>query len=150
MKKVPQRDPRKYALQLLTRREHTRAELASKLAAHGTQEEIETLLNDLARSGLQSDARFAESYVRSQAGRQGAARLRLSLRQKGVDDELASQLIGTLPDELDRCRALWTRKFDGPPADARAWAKQARFLQTRGFSVEIIRRLLKEQGESDA
>lgn len=132
------------AVRLLARREHTRAELARKLAPHGTEEEIDTVLNELARSGLQSDARFAESYLRSQAGRLGSARLRQTLRQKGVDTELVQMQVGDLPDELARARLVWQKKFAAAPADAKEWARQARFLQGRGFSSEIIRKLLKE------
>jgi regulatory protein len=135
---------RKRAIGLLARREHTRVELFRKLAPHGTPEEIDAVLNELARAGLQSDARFAESYVRSQAARLGAARLRQSLRTKGVANELIESGLGDLPDEMDRARAFWMKKFAAPPADARTWAKQARFLQGRGFSSEIIRKLLKE------
>lgn len=132
------------AVRLLARREHTRVELARKLAPHGTHEEIETVLNELARSGLQSDDRFAENYVRSQAARLGAARLRQALRTKGVAGELIDVRVAELPDEAERARDVWQRKFATPPADAREWAKQARFLQGRGFSVEVIRRLLKD------
>jgi regulatory protein len=136
---------RQRAVRLLARREHTRAELARKLAPHGTSEEIETVLNELANTGLQSDARFAESYLRSQAPRLGGARLRQTLRTKGVASVLIeAQLAGTaLADEIDRARDIWTRKFAVPPADAREWAKQARFLQSRGFATDVIRRLLK-------
>ena len=134
------------AVKLLARREHTRTELARKLAPHGTPEDIETVLNELARSGLQSDARFAESYVRSQAARLGTARLRQTLRNKGVAAELAAAGLDQagLPDEMERARAVWQKKFSAPPADAREWARQARFLQGRGFASEIIRKLLKE------
>ncbi|MFN3885232.1 MAG: recombination regulator RecX [Rhodocyclaceae bacterium] len=132
------------AVRLLARREHTRAELARKLAAHGTAEEIAMVLNQLARAGLQSDARFAESYVRSQADRLGTARLRQTLRSKGVDAALIEAQVADLPDELERARAVWTRKFAALPADAKEWARQARFLQGRGFSAETIRKLLKE------
>ncbi|GAB1395103.1 hypothetical protein MASR1M60_32670 [Rhodocyclaceae bacterium] len=132
------------AVRLLTRREHTRAELARKLAPHGSEEEIDTVLNELAKSGLQSDARFAESYLRSQAGRLGGARLRQTLRQKGVCAELVQTHIEDLPDELARAHGVWQKKFAVVPADAKEWAKQARFLQGRGFSSEIIRKLLKE------
>ena len=135
---------RQRAIRLLARREHTRAELARKLAAHGTPDEIELVLNELAISGLQSDARFAESYLRSQAGRLGAARLRQTLRTKGVGAEVIEAHVIDLPDELNRSREVWQKKFALPPTDAREWAKQARFLQGRGFSVEIIRKLLKE------
>lgn len=134
------------AVRLLARREHTRAELVRKLAPHGTPEEIDTVLNELALTGLQSDARFAESYLRSQAGRFGAGRLRHTLRTKGVSaDLIATHLAGMeLPDETARAQHVWQKKFASPPADAREWARQARFLQGRGFSAEMIRKLLKE------
>jgi regulatory protein len=134
------------AIRLLARREHSRAELARKLSPHGTPEEIESVLADLQRSQLQSDARFAEAYVRSHGERFGAAKLRQTLRAKGIASELVeAELRGEdLPDELERARAVWARKFAAPAADAREWARQARFLQSRGFSVEIIRRLLKD------
>ena len=135
---------RQKAIRLLARREHTRAELARKLAPLGTEEEIETVLNELARSGLQSDARFAESYLRSQAGRLGAARLRQTLRSKGVAADLVEAQVTDLPAELERAQEVWRKKFAAPPADAREWAKQARFLQGRGFSAAVIRKLLKE------
>jgi regulatory protein len=135
---------RQRAVRLLARREHTRAELARKLAALGTPEEIDTVLNELAGSGLQSDARFAESYLRSQSARLGAARLRQTLRQKGVSPDLITDHVEDLPDELERARAVWQKKFSAAPADRGDWARQARFLQGRGFSVEIIRKLLKE------
>jgi regulatory protein len=138
------------AVRLLARREHTRAELARKLAAHGTEEEIDTVLTELARAGLQSDVRFAESYVRGQAARLGAARLRQTLRTKGVAAALIDAQVADLPGELDRARAVWAKKYAAPPADAREWAQQARFLQGRGFSVEIIRKLLKDTGDMEA
>ncbi len=135
---------RQRAISLLARREHTRVELIRKLSPHGTSEEIDTVLNELARTGLQSDARFAESYVRSQSARLGAARLRQSLRTKGVATELIESGLVDLPDEMERAHEVWTNKFAAAPADAREWAKQARFLQGRGFSSDVIRKLLKE------
>jgi regulatory protein len=140
-------DLRQRAVQLLARREHTRAELVRKLAPHGTREDIEIVLNELAGSGLQSDARFAESYLRSQAARLGAARLCQTLRQKGVAPELIVDHVKDLADELERARTVWQKKFSVVPADRNDWARQARFLQSRGFSVEIIRKLLKEAEE---
>ncbi|WIM04984.1 MAG: recombination regulator RecX [Candidatus Nitricoxidivorans perseverans] len=140
------RELRRRALALLTRREHSRAEIAARLAPRGTREDIETVLAGLEQQGLLSDARFAESYVRSHAARLGAARLRQTLRAKGVADELIEARVGELPDEIGRAHEIWNRKFGAAPSDAREWAKQARFLQGRGFSVEIIRKLLKEIG----
>jgi regulatory protein len=135
---------RSRAIKLLARREHTRAELAGKLATQGTQEEIETVLADLECSGLLSDARAASAYVRGHAARFGASRLRQTLRTKGVAAELIEAQVAELPDEIDRAREIWAKKFGSTPADAREWAKQARFLQSRGFASDVIRRLLKE------
>ncbi len=136
---------RQRAIRLLARREHTRVELARKLAPHGAADEIESVLTELARAGLQSDARFAESYVRSQAARLGAARLSQTLRTRGVNAALIGAQLESaeLPDEMERAAAVWAKKFTAPPADRREWAKQARFLQGRGFSAETIGKLIK-------
>ncbi|MDD5247995.1 MAG: recombination regulator RecX [Rhodocyclaceae bacterium] len=137
---------RQRAIRLLARREHTRAELAGKLAALGTQEEIDAVLAELAQTGLLSDARYAEAYLRTNAARFGGARLRQALRRKGIAGELIEAQLAEsdAPDELARARAVWSRKFSAPPADAKEWARQARFLQSRGFASDIIRKLLKE------
>lgn len=139
---------RRRAIGLLARREHSHAELARKLAAEGTTtEEIETVLAQLEAEGLLSDARYAEAYLRSNAGRFGTAKLQQALRTKGVDSELSNASLAELPDELARARAIWAKKFGTPPADAHEWARQARFLQSRGFASDVIRRLLKEPVE---
>jgi regulatory protein len=139
---------RQKAIRLLARREHTRAELDKKLSAYGTPEEISIVLDQLQQSGLLSDARFAESYLRSKASRLGVARLRYALRNKGVSSEaVEASLAGSdLPSELERARALWQRKFGELPVDSSEWARQARFLQARGFTSDVIRRLLKDSG----
>lgn len=136
---------RQKALALLARREHTRAELVRKLTPFGTKDEIDAVIANLQSANLQSDARFAEAYLRSQARRLGPARLRQSLKQKGVDADTVTEQMETadLPDELQQAREIWTRKFGTAPGDAKEWGKQARFLQARGFSSSVIRRLLK-------
>jgi regulatory protein len=136
---------RRRAIGLLARREHSRAELARKLAAEqGTAEEVDKVLAQLEAEGLLSDARFAEAYVRSHGDRLGSLRLKQALRERGIGDELATAPLAGLPEEIERARAIWRRKFPSPPADAREWARQARFLQGRGFAPAVIRRLLKE------
>jgi len=136
------------ALRILARREHSRAELAQKLAADGTREDIHAVLDQLERSGLLSDARFAEAYVSSRASRIGNARLRYDLRARGVADEvIAAAMPAEADSEAERAREVWRRKFDAPPVDRADYARQARFLQQRGFAVDIIRKVLKEQEE---
>lgn len=133
------------AVALLARREHSRAELAKKLSAHGTKEEIDSVLNSLQDAKLLSDQRFAAAFVRSRAERFGAGRLRQELRQRGVGDELAELELeaADMPSELERARLVWQKKFGSQATDAREWARQARFLQTRGFGTDVIRRVLK-------
>ncbi len=140
---------RQKAIALLARREHTRAELSRKLAPHGTQDEIDAVITQLQSTGLQSDARFAEAFLRAKVGRLGPARLRQTLRQKGVAVETVDAQIeaADLPDELQQVHAVWARKFGTAPTDTKEWARQARFLQSRGFSSCVIRRLLKDGGE---
>lgn len=137
---------RQRAIRLLARREHTRAELARKLAPHGESDEIIKVLDELQATRLQSDARFVENYIRAQSPRLGKSRLRQHLHLKGVSNELIDAHLDpdSLVDELDRARAVWERKFTETAKDAKEWARQARFLQGRGFAQDIIRRLLKE------
>ncbi|MDT3672928.1 MAG: recombination regulator RecX [Aromatoleum sp.] len=136
------------ALRMLARREHSRAELARKLAAEGTREDIHAVLDQLERSGLLSDARFAETFVSSRAARVGNARLRHDLRARGIADEvIAAALPAEADSETERAREVWRRKFDAPPVDRADYARQARFLQQRGFAVDIIRKVLKEREE---
>lgn len=136
------------ALRMLARREHSRAELARKLADEGTREEVDSVLDQLEQAGLLSDRRFAESLVFSRAARFGAARLRHDLKAKGIADEVIAQaLSGDAENELARAREVRRRKFAAAPADRVDYARQARFLQQRGFAVDIIRKVLKEQEE---
>lgn len=143
-------DLRREAIRLLARREHTRVELARKLAGLGSREEINTVLDELAAIQLQSDSRTAEAWLRGNSARLGASRLRQSLKSRGVDAELIDEQIAQadLPDELERARAVWRRRFSAAPDNPKEWARQARFLQTRGFASDVVRRLLKQPLEA--
>jgi len=134
------------ALRCLAQREHSRAELARKLAGLGSENEVDAELDRLVELGLLSDTRFADAYVRAKAARFGASRLRFELARRGVG---AEQIVDAIAEncrdsELDRARDIARRKFAELPADAREWTRQARFLQSRGFSTDIIRKVLKE------
>ncbi|MDR2031813.1 MAG: recombination regulator RecX [Azoarcus sp.] len=128
------------ALRCLARRDYSRAELARKLAPHGSAEEIEAVLARMSELSLQSDARMAANWVRSRAGRLGGARLRNELARRGVaGDLIEAALTGEeVANELERARVLWRAKFGTAPADAREWVRQARFLYARGFAAETV------------
>ncbi len=141
------------ALRMLATREHSRDELRRKLASRAQEgDDVEAVLDRMQEGGFQSDLRFAESFVRSRGGRFGAGRLRRELEDRGVDAGLAAEVLDeTLQgDELERARAIWARKFGEIPQDRKEWARQARFMQGRGFAVDVIRKLLKEPFDESA
>ncbi|HEX5125375.1 MAG TPA: recombination regulator RecX [Rhodocyclaceae bacterium] len=154
------------ALRLLAAREHTRVELRRKLtslAGAGAEADVEIVLDRMIEAGLQSDQRFAESYIRSRGPRLGVARLKHELAQRGIEDDVAqaalAEILGGVfagsqnewsGDELGRARAVWAKKFGTPPTNPTEWAKHARFMQSRGFAVDVIRKLLKEPFDESA
>lgn len=143
----PAKEPslRARALRHLARREHTRHELAQKLAPHAElPQEIEQILDDFMQRGWLSEQRAAEQLVHARRGRYGPARIRRDLEAKGVPAEVVSDAVAALKDgEVEAARAVWKRKFRAPPVNAAERAKQARFLLGRGFSSESITRLLR-------
>ena len=135
---------RKKAMDFLARREHSRKELAAKLAQRfpDCQQEIASVLERLADECLQSDQRFAESYLRMRANSGfGPARIRLELRDRGVADTLVNGAFNDCGfDWYEQLQCVYQKKFAGvPPEDRRELAKRQRFLHHRGFDAEIIR-----------
>jgi regulatory protein len=162
------------ALQWLAQREHSRSELQRKLlrvaraeqaerlaASSGAPVEdaeaasagcadpeqcVERLLDWLQQHRYLSEARFVESRVQARAARYGNMRIRQELAQHGLspDEHTLQQLRDS---EFERARAVWQRKFGQPPADAHERARQMRFLAQRGFSAEVVRRVLNADEE---
>ncbi len=137
------------ALQALARREHSRAELRSKLLTHVTEaDDLGVLLDDLERRGWLSDARALEQTVRIRSARFGTQRIAHELRQKGISEELINASIPQLKEgELEAARNVWQRKFTSPPQDQKEKAKQVRFLQSRGFSMDVIFKVMRIQDD---
>ena len=149
---MPETSLRERAIRFLARREHSRAELTRKLAPHGTPDEVEAVLERMIALGVLSDARFAQSWVRSKAHRFGLARIRHDLAQRGLDRDTIDAALENEPldDEIERARAVWATRFGSIADDRREWARQARFLQSRGFSTATITRLLRERPDDAA
>ena len=130
------------ALRHLVRREHSRAELARKLAPHAeSPAAVEEVLELLLLRKQQSDLRYAEERVRVLSRKYGAARIRHELRTKGIAEAVVAS-VGA-GNELERARAILERKYRAPADTAEERAKRARFLQGRGFSMEIVARLIR-------
>ena len=139
------------ALRLLARREHSRLELARKLA-HYTEDHagIEQVIDDLERRGWLSEQRVVEQVAASKRRRFGARRIAHELREKGISEDAIGAALPQLKDsEPAAAREVWRRKFGALPANARDKARQIRFLQGRGFDLEIILKLFKSNETAD-
>ncbi len=137
------------ALNALARREHARCELARKLSGRGFEHTaVEKLLDQLESEELLSDNRFAASYVSSRKQRGfGPLRIKLELRQRGVDEGLIRAHTDNSESEwLDLARQQCNKRFGQKKKvrDAQEFARRARFLQGRGFSDPMIMDVLKE------
>ena len=141
------------ALGLLTRREHSRKELARKLTTRGVaDEEAEAAVDKLAAAGWQDDHRFAQSLVRSRANSgYGPLRIRAELATHGLDREaIATALDSYDGDFADNARKLVGRRH-GPDAagDPAARRKAAELLLRRGFAMEQVRAALQDPFDQD-
>ncbi len=141
------RSARNTAMDLLSRREHSRSELVEKLRQREFDAEaIEQALDYLQQEGLQSDQRYAESYVyqRAQKGF-GPLKIEYELRQRGIADHIIESVMRPEQESWsERMRQQRARKFgDRPPEEYAEKMKQARFLQNRGFSPELVMRLFR-------
>ena len=131
------------AVDLLSRREYTRLELKRRLSPFAeSAEQVDTLLDELAASRWQSDARFAEQFADSRSRKYGSRRVAMEMRERGVDSDTIKQTLSGHND-LATARSQWLRKFGQPASDAAGRAKQMRFLASRGFGMDIIRQVIK-------
>ncbi len=145
--------PRGVAMDLLARREYSRAELFEKLTQKSFEDgEIESCLDALQEQGLQSDSRFAESFVRSRILRgQGPVRIKMELRRRGVESDLQAEAFESVQtqeriDWFELAFETLSRRFSdsGAPAGEsfvppKERAKRERFLANRGFDFDQIR-----------
>jgi regulatory protein len=132
-------------------REHSRQELERKLAAHEEEPgQLARILDELQAKGFISQERVIESVIHRRAARFGAARIKQELAGKGLDAQAVSEAVASLKgSELERAREVWRRKFGQPPADAAERGKQMRFLASRGFATEVIRRTVSGSSDED-
>lgn len=138
------------AIGLLSRREHSRTELKRKLASHcDDPAALEALLDELERGNWLSQERFAESLVNRRAAGHGTRRILQELRRHDLPEATLADVSERLrATELDRAREVWLKRFGTPPADPREHAKQYRYMATRGFSSDCLRRILADSGST--
>jgi regulatory protein len=136
---------------LLARREHSARELSHKLKSRDYDEvSIQAVIESLIDEGLQSDDRFAEQFTRSRVEKgYGPIRIRQELRERGIADSLISHYLDVNdPEWPRRAQKAREKRFGrGLPGEYREQARQARFLQQRGYTSEQIMRIIKAGDE---
>ena len=132
------------ALRLLSAREHSRSELERRLAQF--EEEpgaLAQVLDTLQAKGFISEQRVVESVVNRRSAKLGTARIRQELQAKGLAPEVVQDAVAQLrTTEVERAREVWRKKFGASPADASERGRQMRFLASRGFGGDAIRRVV--------
>jgi regulatory protein len=139
---------RQKALRALARREYSRAELARKLGGGGgSTADIEALLGEFEASGWLSDERFAGGAARQRQGRYSQRYILEDLKAKGVAGETARDAVSALEqDDYAAALALWRQRFGKAPENQKEKARQVRFLQSRGFALQVVFRVLRDHG----
>ena len=152
------------ALRLLSMREYSRKGLGAKLEEAAARSlklaesqsdsepvipgkslalQIEEVLDDFEARGWLSDQRFAEALVRRRSERFGTRKIQDELQQAGVDSSKTADLLRTLKEtEYQRAHELWLRKFGSVAQEQKERARQYRFLASKGFSSEVVSKVV--------
>ena len=145
--------PRRTAMNLLARREHSTRELKRKLKVRGMEGVVvDEVLATLQQQQLLSDERFVEMLVHSRIGKgHGPLRIQVELREHGVSDELIATAVDVNDTQWrDSIKAVRQKRFGASlPCSINERAKQMRFLQYRGFTPEQIRAVFKSCGDDE-
>lgn len=114
--------------------------------AETAADEIKAILDDFKTRGWLSDARFTEQLLHARQSKFGSLRVANELREKGIDEFLIEEALETFkPLELENALKICRKKYANPPHTREDWARQARFLQSRGFGFDIIKKVLNQR-----
>lgn len=106
---------------------------------------IDEVVEDFKARSLVSDERFTEQVVNARKAKFGSSRIAQELKKKGVEEILISAAIANVKtDELANAADICRKKYKTQPANRNEWASRARFLQSRGFSFDIIKKVLNQ------
>jgi regulatory protein len=139
---------RERALGYLTRREYSRTELYRKLQPYAGEENLYALLDEFGQRGWLSDKRYADQMVHARKGKYGSLKVAHELRSQGVAEELVGKAVAEISvEDRETALGLWRKKFGIVAKTREEWARQARFLQSRGFGTETIKAVLRGEPE---
>jgi regulatory protein len=132
------------ALRLLSGREYSRAELVKKLSQFETTPgELEKALDELQAKDFINEQRVVDSVLHRRSAKLGTARIKQELQSKGLDAGAVLDAVDLLKStELERAKEVWRKKFNAAPENASERGKQMRFLMSRGFGSEAIRKVI--------
>jgi regulatory protein len=132
------------ALRLLSGREYSRAELVKKLSQFETTPgELDKALDELQAKDFINEQRVVDSVLHRRSSKLGTARIKQELQSKGLDAGAVLDAVDLLKStEVERAREVWRKKFGTAPENAAERGKQMRFLMSRGFGSEAIRKVI--------
>ena len=135
-------------IQLLSRREYSQWELRDRLRKKGfSSHESQHIIDHLAEQGWQSDSRFAESYARYRIKKgYGAMKVSYELKQRGIESCNLETVVLDLDESwLNLLQTVYQHKYDDNGIlSHKEWLKRSRFLQQRGFNMDLIQQLFKQ------
>ena len=142
---------KKRALYYLAKREYSHLEL--KLSEYAqmlelNKEALDLFLSALVAEGWLSNERYCEQFIHAKKNKFGRYKIVRELEDKGIDQALIEQYLNPLKNqELLYAKQVWQKKFKFLPSSKEEWSKQARFLQSRGFDVALIKKILNAKEE---
>jgi regulatory protein len=130
------------AYRYLNRRERTTAEVRAHLERHRCEAEaIEAALALLQQDGYLDDARYARLFAEDKRTLEhwGSERIERSLRERGIERELAADALAASAgeDELERALSLLRRRFPEPPRERRERDRAIGVLVRKGYGSEL-------------
>ena len=123
-------------LKMLMRREHSRLELFQKLQTKGFDVDVvNNSISKLVEQNYQSDDRFSEEFIQMRFNQgKGPVKIASELKMRGINTFDLS-----VYDWFQLAKEIRQRKFgDLSSLDFKETAKQKRFLQSRGFTLDQI------------
>ncbi len=141
------RRAREKALYLLEHRDHSKKELAEKIARTEGIEAGREAAQRMEQLGLINDEAYARRYAAELLGRKGfsAQRTGLELRRKGIEPEIAQEIISELAEEPEeKIREILQRKYARALEDEKGRRRAVAALQRLGYRYEDIRKALRE------
>lgn len=132
------------AVELLSYRPHSKAELKRKLLKTATEEDVQKAVERMEELEMVDDLSFAKMLVREYGNVKlyGINRITQELYRRGIERDVIAEALNELPDQretLDRLMKKMRVEFKGSYADKERLLKK---LLSRGFDYDDIRPLL--------